>query len=335
MKKMMYTLLLGVAAMATITANAQTPTYPYTYSYSTVPYTNLTDSTLILGSDGWDDTIVAFNLPIDFKYQGVPVTQWYMDTYGGLYPNGMDMTGLDLPFILGVYCDYEDKLGATISYKVSGTAGSRIAKVEYRNVGFYDGDAAENANFQIWLYEGSNKIEYHIGPNQVNTATLDYLDNGGVLLTGLLYDINVQDSLMFHTVQLQSGINNDTTMVLDPANFTEDELALQVYGTAYPVNGSVFTFTPTPDQPNSIAKLPSQIGGLHPNPVTDKIMVQLKEQPQAGATISIFTITGKRLSTQPVTTQQTQVDMTTLSKGIYVLTYVADGRRESFRVIKK
>jgi hypothetical protein len=35
MKKMMYTLLLGVAAMAAITANAQTPTYPYTFSYST------------------------------------------------------------------------------------------------------------------------------------------------------------------------------------------------------------------------------------------------------------------------------------------------------------
>jgi hypothetical protein len=334
MKKMMYTLLLGVAAMAAITANAQTPTYPYTYSYRTEPYANLTDSTLILGSDGWDDTIVAFSLPIDFKYQGVPVTQWHMDTYGGLYPNEMDMD-LDIPYILGPYADYEDKVGATISYKVTGTTGSRIAKVEYRNVGFYDGDSTENANFQIWLYEGSNKIEYHIGPNQVNAGTLDYLGDGGTLITGLLYDADGSDSVLFHTVQLQSGVNNDTTLLMDPANPSLDQLTLLVYGTTYPVNGSVFTFTPPADQPNSIAKLPSQIGGLYPNPVTNKVTVQLKEQPKAGATVSISGITGKKILTQPVTAIQTQVDMTTLPKGIYVLTYVADGRRESFRVIKK
>jgi hypothetical protein len=334
MKKMMYTLLLGIAAMATITANAQTPTYPYTFSYSTQPYANLSDTTLILGSNGWDDTLLAFSLPIDFKYQGVSVTQWYMDTYGGLYPNGMD-TMRETPFILGVNADYEDKLGATISYNVSGATGSRIAKLEYRNVGFYDGNATENANFQIWLYEGSNKIEYHVGPNQVNTATLDYFDQGGPLVVGLQYDANLVDSSLYHTVQPKDGTPTDTVMQIDPGESTDEELTALLYGAAYPVNGSVFTFTPPTDQPNAIADVPSQIAGLHPNPVTDKITVQLKEQPKAGATLSIVTITGKKVLTQPVEAMQTQVNMATLTKGIYILTYTAGDRRESFRVIKK
>jgi hypothetical protein len=334
MKKMMYTLLLGVAAMATMTANAQTQTYPYTFGYSTQPYANLTDSTLILGSTGWDDTIVAFSLPIDFKYQGVPVTQWHMDTYGGLYPNEMDM-GLEMPFINGINADYEDRQGATISYKVSGTAGSRIAKVEYRNVGFYDGDSTENANFQIWLYEGSNKIEYHVGPNQVAATTLDLNEGNGILSIGLAYDINAADSIMLHTVQLKNGTNNDSAFVTSTTNPDLAQLMASFYGTTYPVNGSVFTFTPFTDQPNSIANVPSQIGGLHPNPVTDKITVQLKEQPKAGATLNLFTITGKKILSQPVNAIQTQVNMATLPKGIYVLTYTAEGRRESFRVIKK
>jgi hypothetical protein len=334
MKKMMYTLLLGVAAMATITANAQTPTYPYTFSYSTQPYANLSDSTLILGSNGWDDTVVAFSLPIDFKYQGVPVTQWHMDTYGGLYPNGMD-TAFGVPFINGVNADYEDKLGATISYKVTGTTGSRIAKVEYRNVGFYDGDSTENANFQIWLYEGSNKIEYHIGPNQVNTATLDYFDAGGPLVIGLQYDANLVDSALYHTVQPKDGAYADTVMQISYEESTDEQLMALFYGTAYPANGTVFTFTPPTDQPNAIADVPAQIGGLYPNPVTDKITVQLKAQPKAGATLSIFTITGKKVLTQPVNTMLTQVNMATLPKGVYVLTYTAASSRESFRIIKK
>jgi hypothetical protein len=257
-----------------------------------------------------------------------------MDTYGGLYPNEMDM-GLEVPFIFGVNADYEDKLGATISYKVSGTTGSRIAKVEYRNVGFYEGDSTENANFQIWLYEGSNKIEYHVGPSQVNANTLDLTAGGSVLLLGLAYDANLSDSVMMHTVQLKNAVNNDTTIVADPSDFNLEQVMTLLYGTTYPVNGSVFTFTPPTDQPNSIADVPSQIGGLHPNPVTDKITVQLKEQPKAGATLSVSTITGKKLLIQPVSALQTEVNMATLPKGIYVLTYTAEGRRESFRVIKK
>lgn len=124
-------------------------------------------------------------------------------------------------------------------------------------------------------------------------------------------------------------------MQIVPGEPTDEELTALLYGAAYPANGSVFTFTPPTDQPNAIADVPSPIGGLHPNPVTDKLTVQLKEQPKAGATLSIFTITGKKILTQPVRTIQTEVNMATLSKGVYVLTYTAEGRRESFRVIKK
>lgn len=332
MKKMMYTLLTGaVLSAAAITAQAQD--YPYTFNYSTQPYTELSgETTLILGSDGWDDTIVAFNLPIDFKYQGIPVTQWHMDTYGGLYPNEMDM-GLESPFILGVHADYEDKLGATISYQVTGATGSRIAKVEYKNVGFYDGEASEYANFQIWLYEGSNKIEYHVGPSQVGANTLDYQNEGGALIVGLLYDTNVPDTVMFHAVRLNAGNHTDTTILADPNNPNSLDISNVLYAATYPVNGSVFTFNAP--SVSAIAKIPAQVSALYPNPVTDHIRLQLKAQPKNGATLTVYSVTGKKLFSQAVTGIQTDVNMATLPKGLYVLTYTAEGRRESFRVMKK
>ncbi|RYE16239.1 MAG: T9SS type A sorting domain-containing protein [Sphingobacteriales bacterium] len=334
MKKIIGALLTGATLLSFSNARAQA-TYPYDFSYSTQPYAELTgETTLILGSDGWDDTMVNFSLPINFQYQGEPVTQWTMDTYGGLYPNELDL-GLGAPFIFGIHTDYEDVVGATISYQVSGNTGSRIAKVEYKNVGFWGGGTTDFANFQIWLYEGSNKIEYHVGPNDVTPGTFDYPEgDGDALVVGLLYEAGVLDTVMFHGVQLMdNGQHSDTAVLTDPTGPGDAEELLLLYGQTYPVNGSVFTFE-VPSGVSAIAKIPKQVSNIYPNPATDRLTVQLKEAK--GGQLNVYSITGKKLLSQPVTGTTNQVSLTGLSKGVYLLQYsTAAGQRETYRFIKK
>ena len=70
-----------------------------------------------------------------------------------------------------------------VFYKLTGEPGSRIFKLEWKNVGFYreiaeQGTANNYTNFQLWIYEGSSDIEVRFGPNY--TPDFDYIhfDNG-------------------------------------------------------------------------------------------------------------------------------------------------------------
>ncbi len=293
------------------------------------------NATTILSSNGWDDTTVVFNLPagFNFKYHGTPVTQWRMDTHGGLYPNDLDF-GLQAPFIMGIKSDYLDNGNSKISFDVSGTTGSRIAKVEFRNLGFYGGNATDTANFQIWLYEGSHKIEYHChGPSHTRSGLLNPFNNGdNGVLTGLMFDVNIADTALAHVVKHKNGIYTDTSFLVDPANL-EDQLDAVVYDTVYPVNGAVFAFAPKSG--TSVKELITRISSVSPNPAGDKVTLQLKNRPPADAQVVVYTLTGQSVLRRSITETLTDIALDGLSKGIYMLSYNGAGARETLRIVKK
>ncbi|PSK92058.1 T9SS type A sorting domain-containing protein [Taibaiella chishuiensis] len=327
--------LLITALMAT-GANAQTT--PYNYSYSNAPYVNLDNSsTLILGNTGWDDTLVHFSLPagFNFKYQGAAVTDWALDTYGGLYPNGYD-TSLHNPAIIGIQSDYADNGQSRISYAVSGAAGSRIAKIEFRNMGFFEAAPTDTANFQVWLYEGTSKIEYHAGPSHTSPGMFNPANDGNQVATGLMYAVeNMIDAATVHMIRYRNGANTDTTIFLEDAYPNEQETMLMLYDTAiYPVNGAVFAFTPKTGG-TAIQTIATRIGSVSPNPATDRITLQLKSAPAADAAVTIYSVTGRQVLHQKITATRTDIPLEGLTKGIYLLAYTADGKRETLRVVKK
>ncbi|PSK92059.1 T9SS type A sorting domain-containing protein [Taibaiella chishuiensis] len=327
-------LLHGVLAATGL--YAQTPAVPYQYAYSTSSYANLgSNTTLILGNTGWDDTLVHFSLPTDFnfKYQGAPVTNWALDTYGGLFLNGFD-TVFGTPALLGIQSDYIDNGQSKISYALTGTPGSRITKIEFRNMGFYNGTAADSANFQVWLYEGTDKIEYHAGPGHTTPGMFDPGNNGNVLLVGLTYNVHITDSLLLHTVRYRSGANTDTALVASRNNHLWEDIAPMVYDTAvYPANGAVFVFTPKTG--TTLREVTSLISKVMPNPATDNITLQLKHMPLAGASVTISTLAGQQVVHRFITSARTDISLHALAKGVYLLSYVSGGQRETLKIIKQ
>jgi hypothetical protein len=65
-----------------------------------------------------------------------------------------------------------------ISYKTTGTAGNRILKVQYKDLGFLNNsNPAYYTNFQVWFYEGEDKLEFHYGPRNI-LGSGAYIDDG-------------------------------------------------------------------------------------------------------------------------------------------------------------
>jgi hypothetical protein len=74
-----------------------------------------------------------------------------------------------------------------VSFENAGIPGSRILKIQWANTGFISGSVTDFINFQIWLYEGSNAIEVHFGPQHI-TASFVYegIDETGPVIGFLI-----------------------------------------------------------------------------------------------------------------------------------------------------
>lgn len=338
MKKKIMPFLAGTIMCLSTATFAQDINYPYDFEFINAPnYEHLSNAaTQIIGSTGWDDEVIVFNLPQDFifTYLGDTVTTWSLDTYGGLYPNDLNMD-LDLPYILGVVADYMDNGNSEILLEITGNLGSRIAKIEFKNVGFYSAlSPSDVANFQIWLYENSSIIEYRIGPNNVDPLVFD----DDILVVGLGYPgLSTTDSVYFHVVNFKNSTNSDSIIGVDmnnPFGISFEDLN---YHTEYPISLSTFRFKPKV-APNSIRNTAKNLksGKLYPNPALDIVSLELNTTPKSGASIAIFTLNGQKVLTQNIINATTPIEIEGLAKGIYMLSYMpSNGAVENYKLIKK
>ncbi|MFA6057044.1 MAG: T9SS type A sorting domain-containing protein [Taibaiella sp.] len=340
-----FNIVTFVIALCPVYLSAQENPYSYQFSYTTnVVYTPLENNAVeLIGATGWDDEVAPFTLPFDFYYKGALVQNWTMDTYGGLYPTNK-YTAREIPPIAAFYSDYVDRGDSWIGYEVTGNTGSRIAKVEFKNVGYFS-DVQKNdyANFQIWLYEGSNKIEYHAGSSSITKGHFNVTgEYGDLIITGLNYtDYNndIQPAAdVFHFVGRLNNAPKDSVVTLannlgsaDPAmiNFIN-------YGT-FPESGTVFIFTPSASHaPLAVVETPEENTHiLFPNPVTDKLTIHLNQSPDNGAVFMLHDMAGRELLRNNIKLQKTIIPVSFLTNGIYMGTIITRGKKETLRIIKQ
>ncbi|MDX5320097.1 MAG: hypothetical protein LPK45_03410, partial [Bacteroidota bacterium] len=160
-----YLIMLGI--LASMGALAQDN---YSFTTRTENYTEMTSGTVISDSD-WDDFEVRMAMPFAFKYFGESVDSITIAD-DGLYfttefddylsPHGQDAVarGADM---------------SPVSYRIDGTGSNRILKVQWPNITFVDtkdGFVGDFVNYQVWMYEGTNVIEFHIGSSFVSEGAL-------------------------------------------------------------------------------------------------------------------------------------------------------------------
>lgn len=308
MKKITLLLFLGF----NLTLSAQ----GYNFTQLTGNYTNLTGSLSINNGEVWDDPEYTLTLPFAPDINGnVNANFKVYDSY-----LVQQTTGTIFQVVASMNNDLIDlgDGGATslspISYKIDGAVGSRIAKIEYQNCGGW-GDTSKTmfVNFQIWIYEGSNIIEYHYGPNSVTDVNIFYGGESGPVVGVTAVDAN--DNLS-DTYLLTGGTANPSLS------------GTLAYLTGTPAPNTIYRFTPTS---LSNTQINATSVTSYPNPFKDFITVSgLK----SAFSYAIYDVNSKLIQSGESNSSSTQIDTKSIASGIYFLKIISENESIVKKIVK-
>ncbi len=119
-----------------------------------------------------DDEISGLtNIGFTFSYNGIDYTQFKASSNGFVNLGGAlsdsywsnDLESSTKKEILApLWDDLETNTAGSIGYELSGSSGSYILKIEFKNLDF-NGDYGTNMYFQVWLYEATYEVEFRYG----------------------------------------------------------------------------------------------------------------------------------------------------------------------------
>ncbi|MGI8892722.1 MAG: T9SS type A sorting domain-containing protein [Bacteroidia bacterium] len=325
-----FTVLLMVV-MITSGINAQ---IPYTFSKSSTTYSPITGGTNAFPFV-WDDHNEYVPLGFNFSYLGTTYTNVLIHSNGALFFD-VDLTGplsnyIPVIMIFGDYglgglgADLTDRgslnSASPVVYKTEGTAPNRVFRVEWQNAGFFpDASDASFVNVQGKLYEGTNKIEIIIGLNAVAPAHYEIGSTGPVIGLGI-YDMTDINNLQYGPTYFLSGPANSPTAV----NTYSD-----MNGT--PANGTVYNFT---SLGTSLSELKDFNISVYPNPVTDKLIIDLSSDATFNE-VQLIDITGRIIMSQIVNNNNDQISINVkdLSSGIYTVLLQGKDATAATKIIK-
>ena len=317
MKKILLSLLL--LAISPFNAHAQS----YSFAQSTTPYTDLASPTDLFGTALWDDTSKVVPIGFPFMVGSTVFNNVEINSNGVLLFNA---AGLDAG-ILAYFADFVSLGTSTstspIGYELTGTAGSRIFKVQWKNTGFYDGSGVDFANLQVWLYEGSNKIETRIGAsNFVNP--LDIFGSFGGPANGVAPMIDFVN-------KLQTGLfiegNPGAATTLSVTNSTT-----YPFLNAPPVTGTVYAYSAIT---SGLAETLNNIRlTVYPNPVSEILQINGLSAKE-NVTVKIYDTLGKVVLTQENPAEKhLDVNVANLTKGTYFVEITVGKERAGKQIIK-
>jgi len=286
----------------------------YNVEVDNVSYQDLSGSTSLNNGQLWDDP--AFTIPLGFEFSlgtfafnTIFIVEWGL---GGDLSSSSNENGI-LPILIPIGQDIfsrEDGNGnstSPISYKLVGGTGNQILKIEWKNVGFLE-DSTENdfMNLQLWLYENSNIIEYHYGPNVINNPDESFEGESGPYVS-LFTSYNMDtDELEDNAYVISGNPTSPTVLVYQPGDEAE---GLLLEGTI--PDGTVYRFTP---EELSINDFDNYTFTIYPNPSNTFLNI---ETTLTNYTIKIYDMLGKQVG--DFTNDLKVIKTSTLNKALYII----------------
>jgi len=287
----------------------------YDFETFTAPYVELTDPEAA-ASAGWDDPEFTISLGFDFSV-GDATDNEIVQTGNGAY---FTIGDLSSSASFGKTEDLTDAGESTISYSIDGEEGNRICKVQWTECGFFFDDPFPNkVNFQIWLYESDNSIEFRHGSNTVTDQTVyGFADGSQVLIETA--SATEQEFMMGYS--LEGDPQNPEFIASD-----EEFLIAFVTLDGTPSDGRVYRFTPQPLSSRDVEEVQYSV---FPSPADD--FIQINGEVNSGDLYRITDITGKVVS-QGVFTDNAPIDVSELTNGIYLISFA--NARATCKFLKK
>lgn len=205
--------LMGLLGLATTAVRAQTLNYATTTATNTTStYTDLgTTGTAIATSSTDDANSAAQNIGFTFNYNGQAFTQFILNTngfikLGSTAPSSAALAytpeltigadaisstnAADVNLLIPFNVDLQDGTaagGAEYRVVTTGTAGSRVCTIQWKNVKDKALTAAaqyDSFSFQVKLYEGTNNVEFVYGATTAGATGADAFRIAGVGIKG-------------------------------------------------------------------------------------------------------------------------------------------------------
>jgi hypothetical protein len=160
--------------------------FDYTFTPSTDAYSELQNPTVLTNGTVWDEETYLLALGFTVYIGDAGFDTVSVNTNGYLTFVNHSVNETCAAMVLG-NADLQDRGAGTvttkspISYEIDGNIGSQIVKIQYKNAGFFDGISSDSVNFQIWIYENLDKIEYRFGQSSISNPSIVFQGNLGAI----------------------------------------------------------------------------------------------------------------------------------------------------------
>lgn len=305
----------------------------YSFSHSTGTYTELTNPTLLSpANEVWDDPEYFVEIPFDFYYYGELLEELHGTPGLGLelFSNN-DFVG-NTQVIVPIYADPID-LGnltstpsSSISYQVEGITGARTLKIQWDNCSFYESeDQSEIFNLQLWLREGSNRIEIHFGPSNIVNAQNVFYNSGPNIW--LIHNYNDGSGTISNSVVLAGEVDDPDFIIENNLDNLEGH-----HMNSMPNDGQIYIFTPA-EAPVSLEEQQISISiELYPNPTNSLLNLRIQDGKTVDK-LEILDITGRVVLTYE--NLQNGIDVSTLETGNYLVRVYAEDQISTAAFVKE
>lgn len=325
-------LLSGLLLLVAVATHAQPGNMVLTVSNA--PYVNLTNPTIVTQSD-WDDFDADFPLGFNYTLLG--------STNDSVFIRADVSQGSDIQLRIdsintgfGLVIDFMDRVSvtnipSTIGYEVETVSGKKIAKIQWKDVGFFDEWDAystmnDSANIQMWLYEEGH-LEFRFGGSRIQSPdSVVFLFKKPII--GIFSGFDPQSSVF----DMMYYVSSSSPAVVDSINFSDlnNVPSLGLNG-GWPDSGSVFRFSVPVTSVNGV-QLNEQIS-VYPTAFNQQCIIDIKEL-KGNAVISLISMDGKVVYQQKATEGKNVLAPSVLSSGTYILNVRSNKESVFYKVIK-
>jgi len=274
----------------------------YDFTKDIKAYDYLSEATLVNSNFS---TLDSIEIPFSFKFYDKVVSKIYVQNANFGF-NGNMINGS--PFQVNL--SKNDSGG--IYYLIEGEPGEQILKIDWRNALLKDAEIAgsDSINFQVWLYEFSNEIEFHYGISNIDSGTYDK-----IIGRCFIQSLDKNKSLLLHSSPSNPTIiKNDTNTILGLDTF--------------PLSAYVYQFSPISQTTNVVKNEQDKNATVFPNPFNETITIT-SESPIK--TLKIYNLEGKCL----ISETDNKINTKHLASGVYMLYVISDENVIYKKIIKE
>lgn len=304
---------------------------PYALTVLNEDYNELSEAGSAVDNQVWDDPDIILPLGFEFQIMDEVITDILIAGPGGQIVSYLKQDSIHFlaPYLADLMdAGYDSISISPILYTTEGNEGSRIFKLEYRNSGFYNewfesGTFDNRVSFQMWLYEGTNVIEYRFGENLVTQGTLVHFVGAPIIGIGSNADASGnggwENFWVLHGDPLAPEIYNlQSPFEMPPVLNSE------------PAEGTVYRFSPlfAAVEDGQVAPLVQ----VFPTLVQDRLTIRTALN-QTNA--QIFDLSGKLISSQLIQRGTKSVDISALASGQYIVRIEGENEVYNQRITKQ